>query len=123
MTRAGASGPQGERGAVGWACRLRAVASLIHQNIGLTEGERVGDERKLLQRLLSGSRNIRFREFQRLIEAFGFGFVRTRGSHHMYSHPGIPELLNIQDDGGQAKPYQVRQFLQLIERHRLLLPE
>jgi len=55
--------------------------------------------------------------------AQGFGFVKTRqsGSHHILIHPDIPELLNFQDVNGEAKPYQIRQFLKLVERHNLRL--
>jgi hypothetical protein len=31
----------------------------------------------------------------------------------------MQELINIQDVGGQAKPYKVRQFLKLVERYNL----
>jgi predicted RNA binding protein YcfA (HicA-like mRNA interferase family) len=47
----------------------------------------------------------------------------VRGSHHVFSHPDIPELINIQEVDGQAKPYQVRQFLKLVERHDLQLED
>lgn len=45
------------------------------------------------------------------------------GSHHVYAHPGVPELINLQEVGGQAKPYQVRQLLKLVERYDLTLEE
>jgi hypothetical protein len=35
----------------------------------------------------------------------------------------IPELLNLQNVHGQAKPYQIRQFQRLVERHNLILEE
>jgi predicted RNA binding protein YcfA (HicA-like mRNA interferase family) len=57
------------------------------------------------------------------MEGFGFRLARVRGSHHVFSHPDIPELINIQDVDGQAKPYQVRQFLKLVERHDLQLED
>jgi hypothetical protein len=43
------------------------------------------------------------------------------GSHHIFFHPGIPELVNLQNVNGQAKPYQIRQFIKLIERYNLQL--
>ncbi len=58
---------------------------------------------------------------QRLVEAFGFELRRTSGSHHVYVHPEVRELLNLQDARGQAKPYQIRQFLRLVERYALSL--
>ncbi len=45
------------------------------------------------------------------------------GSHHIFVHKNIPELLNIQEVGGEAKPYQVRQFLRLVERYNLKMGE
>ncbi len=33
----------------------------------------------------------------------------------------VPELVNLQEVGGKAKPYQIRQFLRLVERHNLTL--
>jgi hypothetical protein len=59
----------------------------------------------------------------RLVEGFGFTLRRTSGSHHIFARDGIPELLNLQDVRGQAKPYQIRQFLRLVERHNLVLEE
>ncbi len=56
-----------------------------------------------------------------LIEGFGFALARVSGSHHIFKQPGIPEMLNLQEVNGEAKPYQIRQFLRLVERHDLIL--
>ena len=58
-----------------------------------------------------------------LLEGFGFRLSRTRGRHHIFEHPDNPNLLNIQDSKGQVKPYQIRQFLQLVEEYQLTLEE
>jgi len=58
-----------------------------------------------------------------LVEAFGFRRDRTSGSHHIFVHPDIPELVNLQDRRGKAKPYQVRQFLDLVELHDLQMED
>ena len=79
--------------------------------------------RKLLDKALSSPRNLRFREFVALVEAFGFTRARVNGSHHIFSHPNVPRPMNIQDADGWAKPYQIRQFLQLVERHNLTLED
>ncbi|HEY2840696.1 MAG TPA: type II toxin-antitoxin system HicA family toxin [Pirellulales bacterium] len=79
--------------------------------------------RKILEKALAGSRNISFADAQRLIEAFGFHLARVTGSHHIYSHPRIRELVNVQDVHGQAKPYQIRQFLKLVEEYNLRLED
>ena len=75
--------------------------------------------RKLLDKLLSGSRNIRFEEATRAAECFGFQLVRVNGSHHIFQHSEITELVNLQNVKGQAKPYQVRQLLKLVEKYDL----
>ena len=77
--------------------------------------------RKTLAKILAGSKNIRFPDMTRLVVAFGFRLSRTSGSHHIFTHPGIPELVNLQEVGGEAKPYQVRQFLKIVERYNLQL--
>jgi len=80
-------------------------------------------KRKLLQKALSGSKNIRFSEMTTLVEAFGFRLSRVRGSHHIFAHPEVQELINLQDVDGKAKSYQVRQFLRLVERYNLTLED
>jgi predicted RNA binding protein YcfA (HicA-like mRNA interferase family) len=81
------------------------------------------NKHKLLEKILAGSRNVRFADFVSLVEAFGFRLLRVSGSHHIYGHPNVAEILNIQEAGGQAKPYQMRQFLQLVEKYDLKLEE
>ena len=80
-------------------------------------------KQKLLKKLLSGSKNIRFSEVEACAEAFGFQLKNTSGSHHIYAHPGIPELLNLQNFKGKAKPYQIKQLLQLIEQYNLTMED
>ncbi len=79
------------------------------------------NRKKILQKILTGSKNIRFSDMMILVEGFGFTLSRTDGSHHIFTRPDIPELVNLQDVKGQAKPYQIRQFLKLIEKHDLRL--
>jgi hypothetical protein len=81
------------------------------------------DKQRLLKRVLAGSKNIRFEDLMMLVQAFGFRLSRTRGSHHIFVHPGIQELLNLQNVVGQAKPYQIRQFLRLVEKNDLQMEE
>ena len=79
--------------------------------------------RKTLELILRGSRNVRFADFVRLVEAFGFRLSRVSGSHHIFSRPGVIEAINLQDYHGTAKPYQIRQFLKLVEQYGLKLEE
>ncbi len=62
-------------------------------------------KRKLLQKLLSGSKNIRFSDVSACAEAFGFRLSRITGDHHIYIHPDVQEIVNLQEVEGKAKPY------------------
>jgi predicted RNA binding protein YcfA (HicA-like mRNA interferase family) len=82
------------------------------------------NRRKLLARLVTGAvQNVAFADLQSLVTGFGFQLLRVSGSHHIYGHQAIPELINLQNVGGQAKPYQIRQVLRLVERYNLELED
>jgi predicted RNA binding protein YcfA (HicA-like mRNA interferase family) len=80
-------------------------------------------KRKLLEKILAGSKNIQFDELVTLVEAFGFTLSRVNGSHHIFTHPGIPEIVNLQNKKGKAISYQVHQLLKLIEQYALTLED
>jgi len=77
--------------------------------------------RKVLEKVLAGSKDIRFNEAVALAEGFGFHLSRVSGSHHIFVHPQVRELVNLQDVNGKAKSYQIRQLLELVERYDLRL--
>ena len=80
--------------------------------------------RKLLKRLSEGQlKNVAFGDMINMVEGFGFQLVRVSWSHHIFTNPGIPELINLQEVKGEAKPYQIRQFLRLVERYNLRLED
>jgi predicted RNA binding protein YcfA (HicA-like mRNA interferase family) len=82
------------------------------------------NERKLLIRLArGGAANVAFADIRSLVESLGFELRRISGSHHVFSHPEIAELINLQAIHGQAKPYQVRQLMRLVERYDLRLKD
>ncbi len=77
---------------------------------------------KLFSRLAANPRlAISFSDFERLLRSFGFEHVRTTGSHKQYVHPDIPRPLPVQPEGKNAKPYQVKQFLELIANYGLYI--
>jgi predicted RNA binding protein YcfA (HicA-like mRNA interferase family) len=79
---------------------------------------------RLLVGLASGAvTNVDFSDAVRLVEALGFEELRIAGSHHVFARPGIAEQLNLQDRGGQAKPYQLRQLMKLVRRYDLRVEE
>lgn len=80
----------------------------------------MADKKELYLKLKGNPKDVRFDELCRVAEAFGFRPKGGRGSHRVYVREGIREMLNFQDVRGKAKPYQVRQFLKVIERYNLL---
>ena len=80
-------------------------------------------KRKLLEKLINNQKNVRYGDFVTLVEAFGFRRTRGEGSHEVYRRPGVAEIVNVQNDGGKAKAYQVRQFLALVAAYDLRLEE
>jgi hypothetical protein len=66
---------------------------------------------------LEGSKaHIRFRELLAICGQF-FGEARIRGSHHIFKMPwpGDPRI-NLQEEGGYAKPYQVQQVIRALKK-------
>ena len=78
---------------------------------------------KLYASLLASRTSMRFRDFQRVLEAFGFTLDRTNGSHHQYKHPLASRPLSIQPKGNMAMPYQIDQFLNIVEQYGLTLED
>ena len=76
---------------------------------------------KLFRKALNGPKNLPFHDFLQLANAFGFRLTRTSGSHHILIHDEVAEPLNLQEVDGKAKPYQVRQFLRIVEENNLTL--
>ncbi|MFH1049469.1 MAG: type II toxin-antitoxin system HicA family toxin [bacterium] len=81
------------------------------------------NKKKLLKKILDGSKNIRFNEFVNLIEGFGFILDRVSGSHHIFKRQDIDEIINIQNVKGEVKPYQIKQFFSIIEKYNIKLME
>lgn len=73
--------------------------------------------------LQSTNRSVDFRDFVAMIEAFGFEIIRTKGSHRSYAHPTCDALLVVQPKGKDAKRYQVREFLGIVEENGLTLDD
>ena len=75
---------------------------------------------KLVAEVLSGraDANIDFDDLRGLLLSLGFT-ERTKGSHHMFRKAGVEERVNLQRDGRNAKPYQVRQVRAVILKYNL----
>ena len=81
------------------------------------------DKRKLLARLLNNRKNVRYNDFVILVEAFDFRHMRTEGSHNIYKNEAVSEIINIQNEKGEAKPYQIKQFLAIVEKYNLRMED
>lgn len=76
-------------------------------------------EKTLLKILRGGSdANVGFDDLRGLLLHLGFE-ERVRGSHHIFFKSGIEEMINVQQAGSKAKPYQVRQVRAVITAHGL----
>jgi len=75
---------------------------------------------KVLERVLSrtSDANIRFDDLCHLLSSLGFE-MRVRGNHHIFRKAGVEEKINLQREGSEAKPYQVRQVRAVILKYRL----
>jgi predicted RNA binding protein YcfA (HicA-like mRNA interferase family) len=47
----------------------------------------------------------------------------TTGSHRQYVHPKVPRSFPVQPDGKDAKRYQIRELLELVEAYGLYIEE
>ena len=77
------------------------------------------NKRQWLEELKANPKKIRFARICKIAEAFGFQTRQGPGSHRIYYKDGVREILNIQNEDGWAKPYQVRQFIKIIEKYDL----
>lgn len=84
----------------------------------------MGDSRKILDQMRREPANVRFSDLKKVCEEY-FGNPRQMGtSHAIFKTPWIGDpRINIQDDKGKAKAYQVRQVLLAIDKLEGILNE
>jgi hypothetical protein len=70
----------------------------------------------LVQQFEKNPQNVRFADLCKVCNHY-FGKARTKSSHYIYKTPwqGDPRI-NIQNDNGKAKVYQVRQVVKAIKK-------
>ena len=79
---------------------------------------------KLYDLLVAGRAGVlSYRDFEALLRAFGFVAVRQKGSHQSYKHPKAQRMMVIQPRGRDAKDYQVRQFLDMVQEYGLKIDD
>jgi len=77
----------------------------------------MADIQSILKQMRENPKGVRFNDLCKVCNSY-FGKARQSGSsHRVYKTPWVGDpRVNIQSDKGQAKPYQVRQVLQAIDR-------
>jgi predicted RNA binding protein YcfA (HicA-like mRNA interferase family) len=76
------------------------------------------DIENIVKHMEGNPKDVRFTDLCKVCEHY-FGKARTKGSHCTYRTPwqGNPRV-NIQDNHGKCKAYQVRQVLEAINKLR-----
>jgi hypothetical protein len=71
---------------------------------------------KIIKQMENNPKNVKFIELCKVCKHY-FGETRISGSHQIYKTPwqGDPRI-NIQNDKGKAKAYQVKQVLNAIKK-------
>jgi predicted RNA binding protein YcfA (HicA-like mRNA interferase family) len=74
----------------------------------------------VLLQVLRGSSdaNVRFADLRGLLLRLGFA-ERVKGSHHIFTHEGVSEILNLQPKNSFAKAYQVKQVRKVLVQYKL----
>ena len=77
---------------------------------------KMGSIEDITQQMVRNPKGVRFNDLCKVCDYY-FGEARLKSGHHIYKTPwqGDPRI-NIQNDKGKAKAYQVRQVLKAIER-------
>ena len=76
----------------------------------------MGSVTEIVERMYANPGSVRFKDICLVCDYF-FGEPRSKGSHRIYKTPwqGDPRI-NIQNDNGRAKVYQVKQVLKAINK-------
>ena len=76
----------------------------------------MGSIENLIRQFEKNPKNVRFTDLCRVCEHY-FGEAHIKGSHNVYKTPweGDPRI-NIQDNKGKAKAYQVKQVIKAIKK-------
>jgi len=77
----------------------------------------MGKLEKMLQAIRNNPAGVRFNDACKAAEKIGFRLRGQSGSHRTYARSGEPVLLNFQNAKGKAKPYQVRQLIDMMDKY------
>ena len=77
---------------------------------------KMGSLEDLAKQLEKNPNNVSFADLSNICKSY-FGEPRTKGSHNIYKTPWQDDpRINIQNDKGKAKAYQVRQVVKAFRR-------
>lgn len=71
---------------------------------------------RFIEQMRGKPKNMHFGDLQAVVRALGYELSRVKGSHHIYTMPERP-FIDLQKDGGKAKPYQIKQVLEIIDAY------
>ena len=76
---------------------------------------------KILTKILAGrsDASLAFDDLCYVLQRAGFSHRAGKGSHAIFFKDGVDEIVNLQSQGGKAKPYQVKQVRDLILKYQL----
>lgn len=70
---------------------------------------------ELVEKMRCNPRNWRFEEVESLLQFYGFTMRRPkRGSHRIFTHPDLPNLLNV-PHAKPVKPVYVRKVVEFLD--------
>jgi hypothetical protein len=95
------------------------VTFILTISLLISHGVTVKSMEKLLEGMRASPQSVKFSDAVKVATHY-FGEHRTSGSHYVFRMPwpGDPRV-NLQNCGGKAKAYQVRQLLAAVERKLL----
>ena len=77
---------------------------------------KMGSIDKIIQQMIGNPQDVRFTDLCKVCYHY-FGEGRQKGGHNIYKTPWVGDpRINIQNDRGKCKTYQVRQVLKAIEK-------
>jgi hypothetical protein len=79
----------------------------------------MGNWKKTLVKVMAGTAdaNIRYNDLCTLLNRLGYTASQGSGSHRVFRFQGR-DLINLQDAGGMAKSYQVRQVRDQLTKYQ-----
>lgn len=81
------------------------------------------DLKREINKMKENPKNVDYNIFIRIALELGFIHRQGRGSHEVLGKVGINKRIVIQRKSGKVKPYQVKQFIKMIEKYNMLQGE